>query len=120
VTESKGLRDELLRLETALATRDGSDIDGGLPALIHPEFLEFGSSGRVWDATSVRTLLNGRGGPVEIKDFGVAELADGVALATYRMVAPIPSNRSSLWVRDGDDPGAHWVMRFHQGTRTGE
>ena len=53
-------------------------------------------------------------GPVSIEDFAVDLVADDVALVTYRMTTPIPSNRSSLWLRrDG-----RWVMRFHQGTRT--
>jgi len=110
------LRDELLRLERALAERDVGALpdDLDLGALVTDDFLEFGSSGRVWDAGSVHHVLASSPGPVSIEDFAVDLIADDVALATYRMTAPIPSNRSSLWVRrDG-----RWVMRFHQGTPT--
>lgn len=106
------LRDELVRLERALAERDAAAVPGGLGSLVTEDFLEFGSSGRVWDATSVHHALASSPGPVSIEDVAVDLVAADVALVTYRMIAPIPSNRSSLWVRrDG-----RWVMRFHQGT----
>jgi len=108
------LRDELLRLERALAERDATAGPGGLGALVTEDFLEFGSSGRTWDAASVHHALASLPGPVSIEDAAVDLVAPDVALVTYRMTAPIPSNRSSLWVRrDG-----RWVMRFHQGTLT--
>jgi hypothetical protein len=116
VRASDELRDDLLRLERALAERDTGALPHGvaLGALVTDDFLEFGSSGRVWDAASVHHVLASSPGTVSIEDFAVDLVADDVALATYRMTAPIRSNRSSLWVRrDG-----RWVMRFHQGTRT--
>jgi hypothetical protein len=109
------LRDELLRLERALAERDASAVPDGLESLVAADFLEFGSSGRVWNAASVHHVLASAPGPVSIEDFAVDLVADDVALATYRMTAPIPSNRSSLWVRRD----RRWVMRFHQGTPRG-
>jgi len=116
VRASDDLRDELLRLERALAERDPGALPEGvdLGSLVTDDFLEFGSSGRVWDAASVHHALASTPGPVSIEDFAVDLVAPDVALVTYRMTDPIPSNRSSLWVRrDG-----RWVMRFHQGTRT--
>ena len=109
------LADELSRLEVALASRDASGLEGTLGDLIADDFVEFGSSGRVWDAASIREMLAvSTVGSVEIVGFNVDPLGDGVVLATYHMTSPIPSNRSSVWVRrDG-----RWVMRFHQGTRT--
>jgi hypothetical protein len=51
-------------------------------------------------------------GPVDLLDFAVEALAPDVALATYRIGEPRPSNRSTIWVRrDG-----RWQVRFHQGT----
>ena len=57
------LRARLLRFELALATRDASGIDGGLMSLIAPNFLEFGTSGRVWTHDSIREVLEGPPGP---------------------------------------------------------
>jgi hypothetical protein len=108
------LRETLWRLERALAAADPKGIDGGLEDLIADGFLEFGASGRTWDKASMRQTLAGATPtpPVELEDFAAEALADGVALVTYRLGPPRPSNRSSVWVRrDG-----RWQVRFHQGT----
>ena len=107
------IRDELLRLESALASRDPACVDGGLMSLIADDFLEFGQSGRVWTARSIHEAVEvPPGDPAQIEDFEVAELAEGVVLATYVMPGTPPVNRSSIWVRrDG-----RWLIRFHQGT----
>ena len=108
------VREELLRLESALASRNPTGIDGGLTSLIADDFLEFGSSGRVWTAESIReTLEVPLGERLPIEDFEVALLGDGVVLATFRTPGAPGVNRSSIWVRrDGG-----WQVRFHQGTR---
>ncbi len=108
------LRQTLLALETALVSCDPTGIDRGLPALIADDFLEFGASGRTWDAATTRRTLVDRApaGPAELLEFAIDELAPGVVLATYRLGGPRPSNRSSIWVHRG----GRWQMRFHQGT----
>lgn len=107
------VRAELLRLETALATRDASSIDRDLPSLIADDFVEHGASGAVWDVDAVRRLLGAATRvEVRIEDFAADELASGLVLVTYRTGAPRPSNRSSIWVRRL----GRWVIRFHQGT----
>lgn len=112
------LRDELLRLETALARRDPSSVTGGLDGLldlIPDDFFEHGASGRTWTASDVRRVLSTEPPrAVDIEDFVVATLADGVVLATYRARDPRPTIRTSIWVRRG----GRWVLRFHQGTLT--
>lgn len=110
----RDVRAELHRLELALAARDPHGVEGGLASLIPDDFLEFGASGRTWDAAATRALLGGAP-PVEglvLEDFAVAELAPDVMLATYRLGGSRPSNRASVWV----SRGGRWVMRFHQGT----
>jgi hypothetical protein len=110
------VRDELLRFERALASRDPTGIDGGLTSLIAPDFVEFGQSGRVWTALSVRELLEGhRADRVSIENFEIAQLAEGVILATYVTPGPTSVNRSSIWIRRE----GRWLIRFHQGTRQG-
>jgi glyoxylase I family protein len=106
------LRDELLRYEAALASRDPAGVDGGLLSLIADDFVEFGRSGRVWTRESMRDVLEGPPtSPIPIERFEVAELGDDVALVTYRAAR---ANRSSVWVRRQ----GRWQMRFHQGTPT--
>ncbi len=110
---NESVRDELLRMERALASRDPAGVAGGLAHLIADDFVEFGASGRVWDARSTRELLEGEPvSAVSIEDFDVAEIGDGVVLATYVVPGSPSVNRSSLWVRRG----GRWVVRFHQGT----
>ena len=110
---NESVRAELLRLEQALAARDPAGVEGGLADLIADDFIELGASGRVWDARSTRELLEGGPvAPVSIEAFDVAEIGDGVVLATYVVQGSPTVSRSSLWVRrDG-----HWVIRFHQGS----
>ena len=104
------VRKELLRLELALASRDPTGTDGGLMSLIADDFVEFGKSGRVWTAASVRDVLEGTPTePVAIEDFDVAELADGVVLTTYVTPGPPPVDRSSIWVRRS----GRWMIRIH-------
>jgi hypothetical protein len=107
------IRDELLRLESALASRDPTGTAGGLMSLIADDFLEFGRSGRVWTAHSIRAELEvWPREPAVFEDFDVAELGQGVVLVTYVMPGRPPVDRSSIWVyRDG-----RWQVRFHQGT----
>ena len=52
---------------------------------------------------------------VMIRDFSVRELAEGVALVTYRTVGMEgkEARRSSIWVRQL----SRWQVIFHQGTR---
>ena len=112
------LADELVELERALATRDPSGVPGGFAALIAPEFVEFGQSGRVWDRDAIVDLLVTAGHPsvpLALEGAAVDRLADDVALVTYRIVAPghPTTNRSSVWVRRQ----GRWLLRFHQGTR---
>jgi hypothetical protein len=111
---TREIRDELLRLESALASRNPAGIDGGLMSLITEDFVEFGRSGRVWTARSIGEVLEAPPAalPVPIADFAVAELGEGVVLATYVVLGQPSVNRSSIWIRrDG-----RWMLRFHQGT----
>lgn len=110
--DDAALQAELLRKESALATRNPDGIDGGLMTLIDDDFLEFGRSGRTWTRATIRAVLEGPPiSSVPIEGFEVAVLADDVALVTYRAAE---ANRSSIWVcRD-----THWQIRFHQGHPT--
>jgi len=84
-------------------------------ALLHPDFMELGASGRVWDrAATLAALAAGTGAPaIEVFDLVGEQLAEHVVLLTFRTRrAGRVAVRSSIWVRDR----GRWRVRFHQGT----
>jgi hypothetical protein len=113
---------QLRQLEESLLNpavrRDGER----LREMLTEDFLEFGSSGRVWTRKSIIELLATEKNffSPAIEDFHCTMLTDKVALVTYRTLRndgksgeTLESLRSSIWTRqDGE-----WRMRFHQGTR---
>ena len=88
--------------------------------LLADDFVEFGSSGRVYNKQQIIESLQ-QEPPTQrsLTEFKVFTLAPGVVLATYRAVQkgasleqPVYSLRSSIWKSiDG-----RWHMVFHQGT----
>jgi ribonuclease HI len=107
------LRDELLRLELALAQRRERDLPGGYDGVLHQAFHETGASGRAWSRDAILAELEtAEPTDVPITAFELAVLADGVVLATYETGGTRPARRASIWVHDGDG----WRIRFHQGT----
>lgn len=83
-------------------------------ALLHPDFVEFGRSGRVWDRDAiVQAMVTSPAVSGAAVDLRPQQLVEGVMLLTYRIPGPAGSVRSSIWVRNlqGD-----WTLRFHQGT----
>lgn len=82
--------------------------------LLHPDFEEIGSSGRVWTrAETIQMLSEEESVTVDMEVMGIARLDTSTALLTYRSSAPGRSVlRSSLWNFDNDQ----WRLRFHQGT----
>jgi|ERR1700738_2074061 len=92
-------------------------------SMLADNFLEFGSSGRVWTRNSIIDLLSQETAfiPPAIENFRCVFLSDDVALVTYRTVRTDPDSgeilaslRSSIWTQESGT----WRMRFHQGTRT--
>jgi len=93
-----------------------------LDALLAEGFIEFGSSGRVFEKQDIIDTLSSES-PTRLSliDFKALPLGPGVVLTTYRTVQhgelgeqSIHSLRSSVWrLLDG-----RWQMVFHQGTRS--
>jgi hypothetical protein len=90
-------------------------------SLLAEDFIEFGSSGRSFDKTSILEELKNeptRPAPI-LSDFSARTLAPEVALVTYRTTRLDNSGqgtahawRSSIWV----NRAGSWQMTFHQGT----
>ncbi|MEW2548427.1 nuclear transport factor 2 family protein [Streptomyces sp. NPDC047002] len=87
-----------------------------LAALLHPEFLSFGSSGRCWNRETLVAELRARGPagpPPTVSRLDAVELADGVVHVTFDVEAGgRRAHRSSVWRHTGGE----WLLYFHQGT----
>jgi aminoglycoside 6'-N-acetyltransferase len=86
-----------------------------LNKLIADDFIEFSSSGKVYDKQDLLKFL-----PTEetrnwaASDFAVKVLSEDVVLVTYKTTKSCSTClRSSLWKRNVND----WQMLFHQGTK---
>ncbi|MFF3927848.1 nuclear transport factor 2 family protein [Streptomyces hirsutus] len=85
--------------------------------LLHPEFVEIGASGRVWDRDAIIALLAGErdaGGLTgTVSRMKAVQLAPDTVHLTYDTDHNgRRAHRSSLWRRTGRD----WLLYFHQGT----
>ena len=109
------LREVLEREMTLLEPGVRRDAERVL-ALLHPDFLEHGASGRVWDRESITAATSGAAVPIRTTDLQTRYLGADAVLVTYRSREPDrESLRSSVWLRDAE---AGWLLLFHQGTPT--
>ena len=109
----RALEEELLQ---PAVRKTASRVD----ALLADDFMEFGSSGRVFYKHDIIDILRSES-PARrsLTDFRALPLGPGVVLTTYRATSygaageqPIHSIRSSVWrLFDG-----RWQVVFHQGT----
>ena len=94
-----------------------------LDVLIHPEFFEFGSSGRSYSRGDILELLplDRSDSKVWAQDWSVRPLGKPFALLTYKSAHERPDGtlerhalRSSVWALTAQG----WQIYFHQGTPT--
>jgi ribonuclease HI len=102
----------VVRQERSLLTERVRGDVAELGALLHPEFLEIGRSGRIWSRDDVALSPTADdGGFLDV--ISSQRLSSDAVLLVYRTTdARGVTLRSSLWVRDGE----RWRLRFHQGT----
>jgi hypothetical protein len=82
-------------------------------ALLHPDFVEYGSSGRIWDRESIGSVTTD---PEQstAADLVARRIGPDAVLLTYRSTrAGHEALRSSTWIREKADT---WLLLFHQGT----
>ena len=114
----------LRRFEEGLLKPEVRHSPGQVGDLLSDDFIEFGSSGGVFDKQQVIKALEQEGPPdptirLSLVDFIARKLASDVILVTYRTILEGgPGNmqesriRSSIWkFIEG-----RWQMVFHQGT----
>lgn len=113
---------DLFDLETALHKRQIRHSPEAVSALLADDFMEFGSSGRIFNKAAIIEALESEvvDGQVAVENFQVRELAPGVALVTYIALrsagdesTAMRALRSSVWQQSN----GRWQMTFHQGTR---
>jgi hypothetical protein len=86
-----------------------------LRAFLHPEYTEFGASGRIWDRTSIAEVTSGIDEPITATDMAGRWVGPDAVLLTYRShTSGRQALRSSIWRRDQGE----WLLLFHQGTPT--
>lgn len=121
MTRDEGVREELLRLELRLIEPEFRRDRAAVEKLLAPDFVEFGSSGKVWSRDEILSHLEAEAYErPDIVQFECRRLCEEIALVTYRSVrggdepaARIEVVRSSIWRKDGEG----WEICFHQGTR---
>lgn len=91
-----------------------------LENLLSTDFLEFGSSGKIYTRQEVITaLVNESALKIEADNFEARELTANVVLVTYKtkLITTdgklVEALRSSIWKLFGEQ----WKMVFHQGTK---
>jgi ribonuclease HI len=101
-------------LERELSGPDVRGDIGRTGVLLHPDFMEIGSSGRVWTRDAMMMALEeDPGRHTELEILGADRIGTSAVLLTYRSYSRSGTVlRSSLWVLDG----SKWRLRFHQGT----
>jgi hypothetical protein len=119
--KSMNIADHLKQLEESLldpAVRHNSAL---VASLLADDFIEFGSSGRVFNKASILEDLKNEPPRLAslLSDFSTREIAPNAILATYKATRRNLNDeiigqswRSSLWTNiDG-----RWQITFHQGT----
>ena len=112
--------DEVIQSELKLLAPDIRRNQQLIRELLHPDFVEFGASGRVWDLESIVHALTTEVDPPDIRalDIDATSISPATVLLTYRCEAgERKSLRSSLWVKN---EVGRWVLLFHQGTIVGD
>lgn len=111
---------QLRELEESHLRSDVRSSPESLQALLADDFVELGSSGRVFDRAAVIATLPGQPAfESRIDDFVVRSLSPEIALTTYRLSVWAMCGgqakvtlRSSVWVHRA----GRWLLVFHQGT----
>ncbi|MER5460964.1 MULTISPECIES: nuclear transport factor 2 family protein [unclassified Streptomyces] len=89
-----------------------------LAELFHPDYQEFGTSGRLWDRASILATLMARDvpapRPITTSQMKGVQLAPDVVHLTFTTQSGAHrAHRSSLWRLTS----GKWLLYFHQGTR---
>lgn len=110
----------MYELELSLLTPEVRSSFDKLNFLLTDDFMEFGSSGLIYDKKEILQRLPSTSEKIEfsVNDFAARQLSEGVVLTTFKTeriindTEKMTSLRSSLW----KNTNGNWQMFFHQGT----
>jgi hypothetical protein len=107
--------ERVVQLELALLDPEVRGDPDRMRAHLHPDFIEFGASGRIWDRTSIAAVTSGVDERITATEMTPRRLGPDAVLLTYRSHrAEQHALRSSTWIRAAGE----WLLLFHQGTPT--
>lgn len=106
--------DTVVLLERELLRPDVRGDLGRTGMLLHPDFTEVGSSGRIWSRDELMMALEDNPGETaEVDVISADRISSNTILLSYRSHGRTGSAlRSSIWVLDD----GRWRLRFHQST----
>ncbi|WP_432559873.1 RNase H family protein [Granulicoccus sp. GXG6511] len=105
--------EHVIDLERALLTATVRSDPSRVAALLHPDWYEIGTSGRIWNRAEMLAAIGPLPGEAECEVVDAQRLGPDQILLVWRSTGVGPAAlRTSLWVRRE----ANWEQRFHQGT----
>ncbi len=114
------IHEKIYELESSLLRPEIRESFDSLDKLLADDFIEFGSSGLVYNKSDILKRLPVTTDKVEfiMSDFSIKILAENIVLTTFKTKRIINreilvSLRSSLWRKQDDS----WQLLFHQGTK---
>src|SRR5689334_23193732 len=78
-----GDEEQVIQRELALLRPEVRADAERVRALLHPDFVEFGASGRVWDRSSIAAVTSGIDQPITASELHATRLGPGAVLLTY-------------------------------------
>ncbi len=113
------LKEILYQRELSLITPDSRSSAGKLNELLADDFIEYGSSGSIYNkGITIESLTDGPSPIYKIYDFEVFTLSETFAQTRFKTDrtnldgTELTSLRSSIWKKTN----GNWQMFFHQGT----
>lgn len=113
------LKGALYELEQSLVNQDNRSSAEKLDELLADDFIEYGSSGLIYNKEiTINSLTNAPSPAYKIYDFEVVSLSETFAQTRFKTDrtnldgTKLTSLRSSIWKMTG----SRWQMYFHQGT----
>lgn len=109
--------EEVIASERLLLTDRVRSDPARLRVLLHPDFVEYGVSGRIWTRSRLIAELSPLDDSPRLEVLGSSRLGQDALLLRWRSIsASATSLRSSVWVRDDSLGRPRWRLLFGQGT----
>lgn len=113
--KSNDIFNKIKELELSLLTYDIRNSIDELNELIEDEFIEIGSSGKIYNKQdTIHSLPDENERKFKTSNFKLTDLSNEMILVTYETEENLLSTlRSSIWKKSS----GNWKIIFHQGTK---